>query len=147
MVPLRLAVGGVVRIVCFVKSFRCGVARVLRVCVVCALFVRPDAVSGSRGVASWRQGVKRGSERQVCLLSIPSIFLRAINMSQTPSSSQASATSSNFLKWAQYEQARLTVLNLGKVVGSAAEKAAARDWVEEYETNLVRSGFLSFSGF
>ena len=68
-------------------------------------------------------------------------------MSQTPSSSQASATSSNFLKRAQYEQARLTVLNLGKVVGSAAEKAAARDWVEEYETNLVRSGFLSFSGF
>ena len=90
------------------------------------------------------RGLKGGSERQVRLLSIPSIFLRAVNMSQTPSSSQASATSSNFLKRAQYEQARLTVLNLGKVVGSAAEKAAARDWVEEYEANLVRSSFFSF---
>ena len=66
-------------------------------------------------------------------------------MSQTPSSSQALATTSNFLKHAQYKQACLTVLNLGKVVGSAAEKAATRDWVEEYEANLVRSGFFSFS--
>ena len=36
------------------------------------------------------------------------------------------------------------MLNLGKVVGSAAEKATAWDWVEEYEANLVRSGFFSF---
>ena len=37
MVLPRLAVGGVKRLVRFVKLFRCGVARISRVCVICAL--------------------------------------------------------------------------------------------------------------
>jgi len=63
-------------------------------------------------------------------------------MSQLPSSSQPSGT---ILQRAQYAQQRLLTLKLRDVIGVAAEKAAARDWVEEFGSGMVRGGFFSFS--
>ena len=63
-------------------------------------------------------------------------------MSQTTTSSQASATPS-LLQCAQYAQGCLILLDLGKAIESMVDKDSAWDWVEEFEACLVRS-FFSF---